>query len=113
MQFLSDRYFAQHAQYLVKELRILAYTQFLDAYKSVVLSSMAAVFGVTVPFMDAELSRFIAAGRLNAQIDKVRCTLYYITQSSMPQRVSRQKHACTVALRGKLMRELLYCVLDW
>jgi PCI domain len=74
---MSDRYFAQHSQYLVKELRILAYTQFLDAYKSVVLSSMAAVFGVTVPFMDAELSRFIAAGRLNAQIDKVRFTLYY------------------------------------
>jgi 26S proteasome regulatory subunit N7 len=77
-QFLSDRYFAQHSQYLVKELRILAYTQFLDAYKSVVLSSMAAVFGVTVPFMDAELSRFIAAGRLNAQIDKVRCTVVTI-----------------------------------
>lgn len=46
--------------------------QFLDAYKSVVMKTMAAAFGVGEPFLDKELSRFIAAGRLNAKIDKVR-----------------------------------------
>lgn len=71
LQLLDDRYFSQHARYLIKELRILAYAQNLEAYRSVVLASMAASFGVSVPFLDAELSRFIAAGRLNAQIDKV------------------------------------------
>lgn len=35
------------------------------------LSSMAASFGITVTMLDQELSRFIAAGRLNAKIDKV------------------------------------------
>ncbi|KAG5185175.1 26S proteasome subunit RPN7-domain-containing protein [Tribonema minus] len=70
-QLLSDRYFAQHARYMVKELRILAYAQYLEAYRSVVLASMARAFGVGVDFLDAELSRFIAAARLNAQIDKV------------------------------------------
>ena len=35
------------------------------------LSSMAASFGVSSALLDAELSRFIAAGRLNAKIDKV------------------------------------------
>ena len=35
------------------------------------LSSMAASFGIGTDLLDAELSRFIAAGRLNAKIDKV------------------------------------------
>lgn len=38
---------------------------------SVMLSSMASSFGITTALLDAELSRFIAAGRLNAKIDKV------------------------------------------
>ena len=32
---------------------------------------MAAAFGVTSAFLDKELSRFIAAGRLNCKIDRV------------------------------------------
>ena len=71
-QLEEDRYFATHSRYLVRELRILAYTQFLDAYKSVVMGTMATAFGVGEVFLDRELSRFIAAGRLNAKIDKVR-----------------------------------------
>lgn len=71
-QLEEDRYFATHSRYLVRELRILAYTQFLDAYKSVVMGTMATAFGVGDAFLDRELSRFIAAGRLNAKIDKVR-----------------------------------------
>ncbi|CAN0498046.1 unnamed protein product, partial [Discosporangium mesarthrocarpum] len=70
-QLLRDRFMAQHSGYLVRELRMLAYTQFLDAYKSVILSTMATSFGLGVDFLDRELSRFIAAGRLNAKIDKV------------------------------------------
>lgn len=35
------------------------------------LSSMASSFGITTQLLDSELSRFIAAGRLNAKIDKV------------------------------------------
>jgi 26S proteasome regulatory subunit N7 len=41
---------------------------------SVMLSSMATSFGISTELLDAELSRFIAAGRLNAKIDKVRIT---------------------------------------
>lgn len=32
---------------------------------------MASSFGITTVFLDAELSRFIASGRLSAKIDKV------------------------------------------
>jgi 26S proteasome regulatory subunit N7 len=42
------------------------------------LSSMARAFGVTITFLDAELARFIAAGRLTAKIDKVKLILMYI-----------------------------------
>ena len=45
--------------------------QFLDAYKSVTLDSMARSFGVSPAFIDAELEEFIVAGHLTAKIDKV------------------------------------------
>ena len=46
--------------------------QFLEAYKSVTLESMAQAFGVSPAFMDAELAEFIVAGRVSAKIDKAR-----------------------------------------
>lgn len=67
----GDRFSHHLVAYLVREYRVLAYVQFLQAYKSVMLSSMAASFGITSDLLDTELSRFIAAGRLNAKIDKV------------------------------------------
>lgn len=67
----KDKYLAAHAQYIVREYRILAYSQFLAAYRSVHMDSMARNFGVSVQFLDQELSRFISAGKLNAKIDKV------------------------------------------
>jgi len=68
---LADRFLGPASVYLVREYRVLAYGQFLEAYRSVMLSSMAASFGISTTMLDAELSRFIAAGRLNAKIDKV------------------------------------------
>lgn len=67
----GDRYLSQHTMYLVRELRVLVYGQYLQAYQSVLLSAMAAAFGVSEAFLDKELSRFIAAGRISAKIDKV------------------------------------------
>lgn len=66
-----DRYLARHAPHWLREMRLRAYVQFLESYKSVTLVGMAAAFGVTPPFLDAELSRFIAGGRLNAKLDAV------------------------------------------
>lgn len=68
---LRDKYLSTHSRFLYRELRVLAYAQFLEAYRSVTIASMAAAFGVSVVFLDTELARFIAAGRLNAKIDKV------------------------------------------
>jgi 26S proteasome regulatory subunit N7 len=66
-----DRYFYQHYTYYIREMRIIAYNQLLESYSSLALSYMANAFGVSTQFVDKELSRFIAAGRLHAKIDKV------------------------------------------
>ena len=66
-----DLYLAPHWRHYMRELRLVAYTQLLESYKSVTLASMAAAFDVGAEFLDAELSGFIAAGRLRAKIDKV------------------------------------------
>jgi len=60
-----------HAAYYCKEMRIIAYKQLLESYKSVEVSKMAVAFGVSSEFIDYELSRFIATGRIYAKIDKV------------------------------------------
>eukprot|EP00794_Sanderia_malayensis_P005997 gene5997-6693_t len=67
----KDRLLAPHYTYYVREMRILAYTQLLESYSSLTLDYMAKAFGVTTEFIDRELARFIAAGRLNCKIDKV------------------------------------------
>lgn len=68
---MRDKYLATHSRFMFRELRVLAYNQFLEAYKSVTIESMATAFGVSIDLIDAELSRFIAAGRLNVKIDKI------------------------------------------
>lgn len=60
-----------HRAFIVKELRVKAYQQLLMAYRSVKLSLMAEAFGVSEAFLEDELVRFIAAGRLSCSIDKV------------------------------------------
>jgi len=66
-----NRYLATHAGFYCKEMRVKAYSQMLESYKSVQLETMATSFGVTMEYLDREISRFIASGRLHAKIDKV------------------------------------------
>ncbi|KAK7101534.1 26S proteasome non-ATPase regulatory subunit 6-like [Littorina saxatilis] len=67
----SDRLMAAHFRHYVREMRIMAYAQLLESYRSLTLQYMADAFGTTVYFIDQELARFIAAGRLHCKIDKV------------------------------------------
>ncbi|PKA66132.1 26S proteasome non-ATPase regulatory subunit 6 [Apostasia shenzhenica] len=66
-----DRYLQPHFRYYMREVRTVVYSQFLESYKSVTMEAMASAFGVSVDFIDLELSRFIAAGKLHCKIDKV------------------------------------------
>ncbi|KAF5952146.1 hypothetical protein HYC85_010090 [Camellia sinensis] len=63
--------FASPLPVYMREVRTVVYSQFLESYKSVTIEAMAKAFGVTVEFIDLELSRFIAAGKLHCKIDKV------------------------------------------
>lgn len=86
----SDRYLAPHAGYLLREYHVLGYQQFLDAYKSVTLESMAQSFGVSVEYLDIQLSRFIAAGRLTAKIDK----FGGVVETRRPDRKNKEYREC-------------------
>merc|ERR1719421_72520 len=66
-----DMYLHPHHKYFLREMRLAAYRQFLESYKSVTLTSMASAFGVGEAFLDAEVAEFIAAGRLPCRIDHV------------------------------------------
>ncbi|KAF8685574.1 proteasome-mediated ubiquitin-dependent protein catabolic process [Rhizoctonia solani] len=69
---LPSRLLNPHARFYVREMRILAYAQLLESYRSLTMESLAGAFGVSVEFVDRDLSRFIASNRLNCTIDAVR-----------------------------------------
>jgi 26S proteasome regulatory subunit N7 len=52
-------------------MRIIGYSQLLESYRSVTIQSVAKSFGVSEEFIDRDISKFVAAGRLHCVIDKV------------------------------------------
>ncbi len=70
-QVKADKYLNTHANYFIKEMRLVAYRQYLESFKSVTIENMARAFGVTSDFIDRELSAFIYIGKLSCKIDKV------------------------------------------
>ncbi|KAJ2879028.1 proteasome regulatory particle subunit, partial [Coemansia aciculifera] len=66
-----SRYLYAHRRFFTREMRIRGYAQLLESYLSLTIKSMADSFGVTQEFIDGELARFVAAGRLHCVIDKV------------------------------------------
>lgn len=47
-----DRLLAAHYSYYAREMRIMAYAQLLESYRSLTLNYMAKSFGVTESFID-------------------------------------------------------------
>ncbi|KAI1287902.1 26S proteasome subunit RPN7-domain-containing protein [Xylaria venustula] len=71
-KFLTqDRYLFEHRGWFIREMRLRAYQQLLQSYRVVGLDSMASDFGVTVDFLDRDLAKFIAGGRIPCTIDRV------------------------------------------
>lgn len=70
--FLSqDRYLYEHRSWYTREMRLRAYQQLLQSYRVVGLKAMADAFGVSIDFLDRDLAKFIAAGRISCTIDRV------------------------------------------
>lgn len=66
-----DKFMAPHVKYCLRELRVIAYSQFLQSYRTATLQSIATAFGVSVEFIEVELSGFINSGRISAKIDAI------------------------------------------
>ena len=49
---LPSRMLSPHSRFYVREMRILAYNQLLQSYRSLTLESMARSFGVSEEFID-------------------------------------------------------------
>lgn len=47
-----DRYLHAHYRFYTREMRVVAYTQLLESYRSVTLASMARSFAVSESFID-------------------------------------------------------------
>lgn len=60
-------------------MRLKAYSQLLRAYRTINLSRMATEFGVTEEYIEQEVARFIANGRLHCKIDKAAGTIVTIS----------------------------------
>lgn len=67
----QDRYCGSQVQFFMREYKLLAFNQYLEPYKSVLLTTMAESFGITVDMLDVEISKAIASSRIAAKIDKV------------------------------------------
>ena len=67
----ADVYLAPHTLHYLREVRVAAYTQFLEPYRTATLQSMASSFGISPSFLEDELYKFISSGRVHARIDSV------------------------------------------
>ncbi|CAI2375439.1 unnamed protein product [Moneuplotes crassus] len=82
----NDKFLGDHANYFIKEMRLVAYKQFLTSYKSVTIENMAENFGVGPEFLDKELSHFISIGKIKCKIDKVSGVI----ESNVPDKTIEQ-----------------------
>jgi len=80
----GDEKLGRHAAFYGREMRVKAYAQFLAAYRTVSLSAMAQVFGLSPQLLESEIAHFVSGGRLPAKIDAVR-GLIETTASGQPQ----------------------------
>lgn len=64
-------YLASHSAYYVREMRCKAYSQLMESYMSLNLRSMASTFGVSIEYLESDLSRLIPQKKLNCVVDKV------------------------------------------
>jgi len=67
----ADPYLRAHVRHYLLEVRVAAFRQFLEPFKSVELRVMAESFGMSPSFLDAQLMELIVTGRLSCKMDRV------------------------------------------
>ncbi|CCH42796.1 26S proteasome non-ATPase regulatory subunit [Wickerhamomyces ciferrii] len=71
VNLIPSRFLSIHSNYFIREMRRKAYAQLLESYKTLSLNSMAQAFGVSIEFLDNDLTKFIPNKKLNCVIDRV------------------------------------------
>lgn len=82
----GEVYLGRYRNLFCREIKLRAYQQLLKSYESLALESMSNIFGVSVEFVERDLARYIAAGRLPCKIDRVSMTVF-VTED-VPNRVN-------------------------
>ena len=93
-----DRFLSKHLGYITKTLRLIGYRQFMMAYRSVTLASMAESFGVTIEFLESDISDFIRDGKLICKIDRLN---HYIESNKLEDK--RNPAYMSVVRQGDLL----------
>lgn len=76
----KDMLLNRHYNFYVREMKTKAYDQLLSTYISVNVSYMADQFGVSEDYIENEVSKLIAAKKLNYKIDKMNNTIINVMQ---------------------------------
>jgi 26S proteasome regulatory subunit N7 len=99
---LEDEFLKKHEKFILRQARVIIYTQFLESYKTVTLQNMAQNFMVSPEFIDRELSELIASRKLNCKIDKLRGI---VESQKADSRISRYD---TIIKKGDLLIEKMH-----
>lgn len=82
----EEVYLGRYRDLFCREIKLRAYQQLLKSYESLSLESMSNIFGVSIEFVERDLARYIAAGRLPCKIDRVSMTVF--VSEDVPNRVN-------------------------
>ena len=99
---LKDELVAKHDKFILRQARVVIYTQFLESYKTVTLKNMASNFGVSPDFIDRELAELIASRKLNCKIDKLKGI---VESQKADSRISRYD---AIVKKGDLLIEKMH-----
>ena len=50
--FIPSRLLSPHSRWYIREMKVLAYSQLLESYRSLTLESLSQAFGVSMEFVD-------------------------------------------------------------
>ncbi|KAF7679655.1 26S proteasome regulatory subunit RPN7 [Astathelohania contejeani] len=67
----DEIYLRRLVDFFVKEMKIKAYRQLLDSYKSLSIHELSNVFGISEEFLERDISNYIVDGRIQCVIDRV------------------------------------------
>lgn len=86
----KDWLFAPHYRYYVREMRIQAYSQLLESYRSLTLGYMAEAFGVSTEFIDQWVHHIPVPRPLKSQLNtSIATQLWAVSLSTMSSAMER------------------------